>query len=218
MYQLVIGNKNYSSWSLRPWLLMKEMNIDFDEVQVALATDKTKELLKSYSGSAKVPVLIHDGITIWDSIAICEYLSEYHPSKALWPFASESRAIARSVTAEMHSGFTTLRNDLPMNCRLSTVYQSISPELQADIDRISEIWQFCRHNFGEQGDFLFGNFSIADAMYAPVVLRFKSYGITVGKPERDYMDKMLSLPSLQTWINEGKQEIQIIDHYELKSD
>ena len=215
MYELVIGNKNYSSWSLRPWLLMKVAGINFTEVNIELYSPAGKEQLKHYSDASKVPVLFANGMTIWDSLAICEYLAEHHPEKALWPLANDSRAIARSVVCEMHSSFMEVRNALPMNCRLVTTYDTISNELQAEIDRICQIWRDCRTEFGQQGDCLFGNFSIADAFYAPVVMRFYSYGIAVGEIERNYINTMLALPELQQWIDAAKQETTVVEAYEI---
>ena len=215
MYQLVIGNKNYSSWSLRPWLLMKVCNIEFEEVNIQLYSSEGKAKIRKLSAAGKVPLLIADGQTVWDSLAIAEYLAEHHPEKILWPLASDSRAIARSVVSEMHSSFTEIRNALPMNCRLLMTYTNINEPLQQEIDRICHIWRDCRENFGEQGKFLFGEFSIADAFYAPIVLRFYSYGIVVGETERQYIDQILSMPQLQEWISAAKEETAVITGYEL---
>lgn len=215
MYQLVIGNKNYSSWSLRPWLLMKVAGIGFEEINLPIYSETGKVQLQQYSGAAKVPVLIANGMTLWDSLAIVEYLAEKHRDRALWPLAGDSRAIARCVVSEMHSGFMAIRNRLPMNCRLSTTCQKILPELQKDIGRVCQIWRDCREQFGERGEFLFGDFSIADAFYAPVVMRFYSYGIVPGDIEKSYMDSMLALPELQQWITAAKQETTVVEAYEI---
>lgn len=214
MYQLVIGNKNYSSWSLRPWLIMKVAEIEFEEINIELYQMEGKQALKNYTDSGKVPVLIDNNMNIWDSLAIVEYLAERHPEKALWPLANDSRAIARAVTAEMHSSFNAIRNELPMNCRLSTRYEPVAAPLQQDIDRISSIWKQCRQEYGQQGEFLFGQFSIADAFYAPIVIRLNGYGIPVGEVERDYMDNILALPALQEWVEAAKQETTIVAAYE----
>ena len=215
MYKLVIGNKNYSSWSLRPWLLMKVAGIDFEEIKINIYKPEGKQEILSYSETGKVPILINDEITIWDSLAIAEFLAEKHPGKALWPLASESRAIARAVTAEMHSSFTAVRNLLPMNCRRFKKLNAITPDLQTDIDRICSIWRDSREHYGKQGDFLFGKFSIVDAFFAPVIIRFHGYDIPVGTVEREYMDTMLALPELKEWIKEGKEEDTVVASYEV---
>lgn len=215
MYKLVIANKNYSSWSLRPWLLMRVTDIAFEEVNIELYKPEGKQALESYTDTGKVPVLIDNDMTIWDSLAIAEYLAEHHPEKALWPLASDSRAIARSVTNEMHSSFNAVRSALPMNCRLQTHYEKITPELQKDIDRLCTIWKRCREEYGEQGDFLFGKFSIADAFYAPVVVRLNGYNIQVSEVERQYMNSMLALPALQEWIEAAQQEETVVEAYEI---
>ena len=175
MNHLIIGNKNYSSWSLRPWLLLKEKGISFEETKIPLYIEGSKEQLLKYSPSGKVPALTHDGTTVWDSLAICEYISELYPEKGCWPEETEARALARSISNEMHSGFFAIRNTLHMNCRKKIIFAQITPELEADIKRICETWRFCRDKYSQAGEFLFGSFSIADAMYAPIVLRFNSY-------------------------------------------
>lgn len=215
MYQLVIGNKNYSSWSLRPWLLMKVMGIPFEEIKVNIYSEKGKQDLRTYTTAGQVPVLLVNGIKIWDSMAIVEYLAEQHPERALWPLSLTSRSIARSVANEMHSSFLHLRHNLPMNCRTQIQGLKIGQKTQRDINRVCEIWKECRSYFGTRGDFLFGNFSIADSMFAPVVLRFKSYGIEVGEQEQQYMENMLCLPQIQEWIAAGKQESTHVEALEL---
>ncbi|MFT6387749.1 MAG: glutathione S-transferase [Cellvibrionaceae bacterium] len=195
---------------------MKAAGIEFEEIKVELYSPDGKQQLLQYTDAGKVPVLIDNDIPIWDSLAIAEYLVEHHPEKALWPLASDSRAIARaSVTAEMHSSFNAIRGTLPMNCRRSTQYENISPELQKEIDRICKIWKSCCEEYGEQGDFLFGKLSIADAFYAPVVVRLNGYNINAGKIERQYMDNILVLSALQAWIKEAKQEKTVVEAYEL---
>ena len=213
MYKLIIGNKNYSSWSLRPWLLMKEIGIEFEEVRISLFTEGYKHEILKHSPSGKVPCLYTGEIYIWDSLAICEYLAEQVPEAACWPEEQKSRATARSVSNEMHSGFFELRSALPMNCRRSTPIEKKSSQLQEEIDRVAVIWTSCR-NECEAGDFLFGSFSIADAMYAPVVLRFKSYGIKMTGHAGQYMETILSLQSLQQWIREAKTEVETIALYD----
>jgi len=194
---------------------MKVAGIEFKEVKIKLYSPEGKKQLRQYTNAAKVPVLIDNDITIWDSLAIAEYLAEHHPEKALWPLASDSRAIARAVTAEMHSSFNAIRNALPMNCRRTMNYENVSPDLQKDIDRVCTIWKECRGKYGEQGDFLFGDFSITDAFYAPIVIRLNGYNIKVGEIERQYMDNVLALPELQEWINEAKEEETVVESYEI---
>lgn len=214
MYTLVIGNKNYSSWSLRAWLLLRQLQVPFKEIRLALHTDAFKEDIQRYSPTGLVPVLVTEDLTIWDSLAIGEYIADRHPELCCWPEIPEVRGIARSVSAEMHSGFFQIRNTLPMNCRRRQGIDQISPELQQEIDRVCAIWRNCRQAHHESGEFLFGSFSIADAMYAPVVLRFNSYLIEVGEVEYQYMQTMLSLDSLQEWIDGALAEQEVIELYE----
>ncbi len=214
MYTLVIGNKNYSSWSLRGWLLLRQFNINFEEVRLPLYSQTFSDKIKEYSPTGLVPILVTGDQSIWDSLAICEFIAEQHPELHCWPADVRARAIARSVSNEMHSGFFQIRNNLPMNCRRSKAVEARTPELDKEIARVSEIWRSCRESFGDSGDFLFGKFSIADAMYAPVVLRFKSYLIEVGAVETEYMQSMLSLASLQEWIDGALAEEEVIDLYE----
>ncbi|MDH3354733.1 MAG: glutathione S-transferase family protein [Chromatiales bacterium] len=215
MNHLIIGNKNYSSWSLRPWLLLKEKKIPFEETKVPLYVEGSEEAILEHSPSGKVPAFVREGITVWDSLAICEYISELYPEKLCWPEDIESRALARSVSHEMHSGFFAIRNDLHMNCRKKMVFTKITSDLKTDIERICEIWKQCREQHADAGDYLFGSFSIADAMYAPIVLRFNSYGTSVGETERAYMDTILSNPSVKEWIAEGIEEKEFIEECEV---
>lgn len=214
MYTLVIGNKNYSSWSLRAWLLLRQLQIPFREVRLALHTDAFKENIHRYSPTGLVPVLVSEERTIWDSLAIGEYVADHHPELRCWPEDPGTRALARSVSAEMHSGFGQIRNTLPMNCRRRQGVAEMSSELQQEIDRVCTIWRQCRQANKEDGEFLFGSFSVADAMYAPVVLRFNSYLIEVGQVENQYMQTMLSLDSLQEWIDAALAEQEVIELYE----
>ena len=217
MYKLIIGNKVYSSWSLRPWVLMKTLGITFDEVNVELYTPEGKAEIVEYHAAGKVPLLIDTELdhTLWDSMAILEYLGENHPDKNLWPSDKIARAHARCVANEMHSSFNEVRNQLPMNCRADKTFSPIDAPLQKDIDRICNIWRECRENFGNKGDFLFGEFCIADAMFTPVVLRFNSYHIPVGDVEKTYMQSILQLPAVQEWISLGKQDATIFENYEI---
>ncbi|HEY4448923.1 MAG TPA: glutathione S-transferase family protein [Steroidobacteraceae bacterium] len=202
---LVIGNKNYSSWSLRAWLFMKHVGVEFQEILVALDTGDTRDQLDRYGPSGRVPVLRQGKLCVWDSLAICEYVEEL--SGKGWPQAREARAVARSVCAEMHSGFTTLRSLWPMNARARNRRTAVTAALEADVERIDEIWNDCRVRFGkDDGPWLFGEYSVADAMYAPVVLRFNTYGAHVSQTARWYMATVLEDAALQEWLQAAKQE------------
>ncbi|MGL5806883.1 MAG: glutathione S-transferase family protein [Xenococcaceae cyanobacterium] len=211
---LIIGNKNYSSWSLRPWIAMKQFGLDFDEIRIFLYNPEASTQIKKYSPAGKVPILIHNNVTIWDSLSILEYLAEEFSELNWWPKDKIARATARSISAEMHSGFLPLRHNMPMNCRAKFPGIDIKPEVKKDIDRITNIWQECREKYRSQGDLLFGKFSIADAMYAPVVLRFVSYGVPLNSICQQYLDSILELPALQEWIAAGKSETETIPEFE----
>ncbi|HXX13073.1 MAG TPA: glutathione S-transferase family protein [Burkholderiales bacterium] len=213
-YTLVIGNKNYSSWSLRVWLLMKHAGIPFDEIRIPLYVAGSKESLRKYAPSGKVPVLLDGSLAIWDSLAIAEYLAEHHPDRRLWPQDSAVRAVARSISAEMHSGFGALRSNMSMNCRGSFPGIGRTVEVAADVERIQRMWIDCRERFGVAGPFLFGEFTTADAMYAPVVLRFKTYAVQLAPVARQYADTVLGLPALQDWVEAAKAEIEVIPAFE----
>lgn len=210
-YTLIIGNKNYSSWSLRPWFWMKHAGIEFKEKRVSLFTHDITQHLAPYFSNFKVPILQEDDFIVWDSLAILEYLAEKLPYKHGWPADVRARAMARSVSAEMHSSFTALRSELPMNCRKSFENFQISPAVRKDIDRIKAIWKSCRDQYGRTGPWLFGNFCIADAMYAPVVLRFTGYGVPLNDREREYTRTVIQNPHVIDWVNAGKQEKEIIE-------
>jgi glutathione S-transferase len=201
---LVIGNKNYSSWSLRPWMLLKHLSLPFKEVLIPLDTPEFKDQVEKYGPSGRVPVLRHGTHCIWDSLAICEYLAEL-ASKG-WPEERHARAVARSVCAEMHSGFTNLRLEWPMNARARNRRTPMTPGLEADIDRVDEIWNDCRRRFGAGGPWLFGQYSIADAMYAPVVLRFKTYSAQVSETARWYLATALEDAAMQEWVQAAQSE------------
>ena len=201
---LVIGNKNYSPWSLRPWLLMKHVNLEFQELLIPLDTPETREQIDRYAPSGRVPVLRHGTLCVWDSLAICEYVAELSGSG--WPRAREVRAVARAVCAEMHSGFSTLRSLWPMNARARNRRTAATAALEADIERIDELWNDCRGRFGGGGPWLFGEYSIADAMYAPVVLRFNTYAARISQTARWYMATVLEDAPLQQWLQAAKQE------------
>lgn len=204
---LIIGNKNYSSWSLRPWIFMKNAGIEFAEKRVALDTDQTKTQLEPYFSNNKVPVLMDEDLIVWDSLAILEYIAEKYPDSHGWPVDSGARATARSVSAEMHSSFLELREDLPMNCRKKFTNFSISSAAQKDINRINILWRDCKKRFSNQSPWLFGDFCIADAMFAPVCFRFYSYGVKLDGFEKEYVKSMLSLPHIIDWRKAAQKEI-----------
>lgn len=207
MLKLIIGNKNYSSWSLRAWLLLATFAIEFEEIQESLQQQGLQSRLGKYSPTARVPVLIDGEITVWDSLAIAEYVSERYLAGKGWPRDVALRAKARAVCAEMHAGFMGLRSELPMNCRaLRTV--NTSAAAKKDIARIDAIWSGCLQNYS--GPYLFGEFSIADCFYAPVVLRFKTYGISLSEQADQYQTLMLRHNALNRWVEAGRQETEIV--------
>lgn len=208
---LVIGNKNYSSWSLRPWIAMKVLEIPFQELRIPLYGAGAAEEIRRYSPTGKVPCLVAGATRVWDSLAILEYLAETHP---LWPEAPTARAMARSVSAEMHSGFQALREHMSMNVRKHHAGKGRNPESLADVARIVEIWTECRQSFGGAGDFLFGRFGAADAMYGPVVLRFRTYEVDLPPACRAYADAMLALPAMREWIAAAEREIERIEKFD----
>src|SRR3954452_6423116 len=213
--KLVIGNKNYSSWSMRPWVALRANNIAFDEIFIPLYTgDADKQRILSFTHSGKVPCLIDGDVTIWDSLAIIEYVAERFAEARLWPEDRASRAHARSVSAEMHSGFAALRNECGMNLHRPVGARALSADARADIARIQESWAECRERYGKLGPYLFGAFSGADAMYAPVVHRFRTYAIDVIPPVRDYMATMMALPAFQQWSSAGLAETLVIEKFE----
>jgi glutathione S-transferase len=204
---LYIGNKNYSSWSLRPWMLLKHLGLEFTEQVIPLDTPTFKEQVAKIGGpSGRVPLLKHGDHVIWDSLAICEYIAELTGKG--WPKERLVRAYARSVCAEMHSGFAHLRSEWPFNARARNRRPALTPNLEADIDRIDEIWIDCRRKFGESqdGPWLFGEYTIADAMYAPVVLRFNTYRAQVSDTTRWYMAAVLEDAPLQEWVQAAQKE------------
>ena len=210
---LVIGNKNYSSWSLRPWLAMKQMGLEFTEIRIPLYQVGSSTEVRRYSPAAKVPVLLHNDITVWDSLAILDYLIEQFPALPWLPTTAKPRATARSISAEMHSSFADLRQHMPMNIRIHAPCSQVIPSVQADINRITTIWRECRETFGKDGDFLFGTFTIADAMYAPVVSRFMTYGVQLDSVCSTYAEAILTLSAMQEWIAAAKDETETIESY-----
>ncbi len=212
---IYVGNKNYASWSLRAWLALKATGADFSEEVIPLFLPGSKETIHKYSPSGKVPALHHGDIVVWDSLAICGYLGDLFPNAGLWPGDPAAKAMARSVCAEMHASFQALRAQLPMNIRSNFPGREISAEAQADINRVMAIWRTCRTRFGEgNGDFLFGPFTIADAMYAPIVTRFRTYGIDREREADAYCDAVVALPAMREWAAAARDEPMIIDRYE----
>ncbi len=211
---LVLANKAYSSWSFRPFLLLRHFGIPFAEIVLPLGQETTRELILRYSPSAKCPALIDDGLVIWDSLAIIEYVAELYPDLGVWPKERAARATARAISAEMHSGFMGVRSHLPMNMRRPVKMRELTPDAAADVARIETLWASARHDFGKGGDFLFGAFSAADAMYAPVVSRLRSYDVPVTPESRAYMNKVMALPAWRDWQNSAAAEEWHIDKYE----
>jgi glutathione S-transferase len=213
---LAIGNKNYSSWSMRPWVALRAKNIAFEEVLIPLYTDNPadKERILRFSRAGKVPVLVDGGVTVWDSLAIIEYVAERFPESRLWPEDRAMRAHARSISAEMHSGFLPLRNECGMNLHRPIGRVPLSADAKANIARVEEIWRDCRQRYGSRGPFLFGEFSGADAMYAPVVHRFRTYAIEVGVEAKAYMETMMALPAFREWTEAGLAETLVIEKFE----
>ena len=215
-YTLVIGNKAYSSWSMRPWLAMKQAGLAFDEVRIALYENAHDAKIRQYSSAGKVPVLIDGAITVWDSLAICEYRAERHPAARLWPHDAVARAHARAISAEMHAGFVPLRSNMGMNVRRSFPGVGMTPEVARDIARIEQIWGDCLQRSG--GPFLFGAFGIADAMYAPVVTRFKTYGVTLKADAQGYADRILALPAVREWYVAAQAETEVLPQFEHRTE
>ena len=210
---LTIGNQNYSSWSLRPWMLMKHLGLAFSARVLPLDTPDFASTVAAISPTRRVPVLRHGELLIWDSLAICEYACEL--AGRGWPSERAARAVARSVCAEMHSGFGSLRSQWPMNARAQGRRTPPDPERDADVTRIEEIWTDCRRRFGADGPWLFGEYSVADAMYAPVVLRFRTYGASLAEPSKAYMATVLEDAHLRAWLAAAAAETWTIEHSEI---
>jgi len=211
---ITLGNKRYSSWSMRPWLALKATGLPFTEDVFCLGSDEMNDWLAANSPNRKVPLLQHGDLKIWDSLAIIEYLAELAPEAGLWPQDRAARAIARSVSAEMHSGFQPLRQSLGMNVARTFPGFAVPEAAQADIDRLQAIWAECRKNYGAGGPFLFGAFSAADCMYAPVVTRFVTYDVKLTPESQAYVDAMLAQPFVAEWIAAGKAEPWVVEKYE----
>ncbi len=219
-FTVVIGNKNYSSWSLRGWLMAKIAGIEFDEIVVPLDRPETQAAIRKHSPSGRVPVLLHRGLAVWDSLAIAEYLNDLKPEAGLWPPSAAARAHARSISAEMHSSFPDLRNNMPMNIRASYPGKGMTPAVRADIERITFLWRDCRKRFSgafqKDEGFLFGTFGAADAMFAPVATRFKTYSVTLDSDADAYCTALLAHPAMKEWIDAAQHEPWLIDSYEIK--
>ena len=213
-FTIYIANKNYSSWSLRGWLMLRQSGAAFEEAVIPLREANTRANILRHSPSAKLPALQHGTLAIWESLAIGEYLAEIFPKARLWPEDSAARATARAASAEMHAGFAALRSQLPMNMRSSFPGRGVTPEAQADINRITALWRDCRKRFGAGGEFLFGQFTIADAMYAPVVSRFRTYKVELEDEMQRYADAIWAIPALQEWLTAARNEPMIIEEYE----
>ena len=218
-FTVVIGNKNYSSWSLRGWLMARIANIEFEEILVPLDLPETQPTIRKHSPSGRVPVLLHRGLAVWESLAIAEYLNDLKPEAGLWPAAEAARAHARSISAEMHAGFVDLRNNMPMNIRASYPGKGMTPQVRADIERITGLWRDCRKRFAgaapKDEGFLFGTISAADAMYAPVATRLRTYGVKLDSDSEAYCTAILGYPPMKAWIDDAKNEPWLIAAYEL---
>ncbi|MCI0573982.1 MAG: glutathione S-transferase family protein [Myxococcaceae bacterium] len=211
---LVIGTKNYSSWSFRPWLALKHLRVPFREQVVHLGEATTRPAILQHSPSGRVPVLLHGKVRVWDSLAICEYLAERFPEAGLWPRDVEARAVARAVSAEMHAGFQALRNNMPMNVRARKPGRGRGAGVDEDVQRLQELVEECRTRFGAGGPFLFGAFSIADAMFAPVVSRFVTYGVELRPMVKAWADPVWDLPPVREWREACEVEGHVLPKYE----
>lgn len=215
-YTLYFGNMNYSSWSLRPWVLLKQFNIPFEPKKVEVAGTGPNAMHRGYSPNGLVPCLHVDGFPIWDTLAIAEFLAERH--KGLWPVDAMARARARSVACEMHSGFGAVRSAMPMNIKLRLKGAPLADDVKADVKRIADSWIDCRERFGRGGDFLFGDFSVADAMFAPVIWRFNTFNVDLPRVAALYRDAMLALPAMKEWEAGALAETVAMLHYDAVAD
>jgi glutathione S-transferase len=208
--KLAIANKNYSSWSMRPWVLLRQAGIEFEEIQLKFGDEGRVGGIEPYSPTRQVPVLIIEGEPVWDSLAICEAVAELFPHKQLWPADARARQIARSICAEMHAGFRALRDAMPMNIRAALPGKGMSPAVRKDIERIAEIWTSCRARYGQGGELLFGQFTVADAYYAPVATRLLTYAVPLPAAAQRYADALLALPAVQEWMTQARREPEFV--------
>ncbi|MBC7833219.1 MAG: glutathione S-transferase family protein [Hyphomicrobium sp.] len=211
-YRLVIGNKNWSSWSLRPWLAMRRLGLPFEEINVRLRQADSKAAILKFSPSGLVPLLLDGDLAVWDSLAIIEYLAEQHPDKPMWPADRRARALARSVSAEIHSGFAPLRQSCAMEILADKPLEPVPEAVETDIRRIVAVWRECRSRFGAGGPFLFGEISAADAMYAPVASRFRTYIPDLGRYGDDgtaagYVTTIFAMPEVGAWIDGAREQV-----------
>jgi glutathione S-transferase len=212
---LVIGNKNYSSWSFRPWIAMKVTGIAFDEAVISLDAPDFKARVTALGGSGRVPVLVDGDVRVWESLAILEYLAEKFPAAGLWPHDPAVRARARALASEMHAGFVSLRRELPMNVARPIKSRALDPGAANDVARIDSIWRECRAEYGAGGAFLFGPFGAADAMFAPIVWRFHTYAVEVSEAARGYMRAMMALPAWNEWREAARREPWVLPQDEV---
>jgi glutathione S-transferase len=212
---LYLGNKNYSSWSMRAWLAMRTAGAPFEEHVFHLGEPGVRDQVRRVSPTGRVPALNSGQVVLWDSLAIMEYLAERFPEAGLWPAEPEARAVARAAVAEMHSGFPALRRHMPVNVRRECPGKGREKGVEQDIDRVLEIWRNCRAGYGQGGDFLFGDWSLADCAYAPVVSRFVTYAVNVDGVSREYMDAVLAWPAMQEWVGAARAEMTTVDEFDL---
>jgi len=212
--KLIIGNKNYSSWSLRPWLLLTHFGIDFEEIRIPLDTDSFTISLSQYSDAGKVPVLIDNELTVWDSLAICEYVSEQYMHGKGFPDDVAARAECRSVCAEMHSSFLQIREHMPMNCRAQRSVD-ITEDMALEIQRIDTLWQSLLSKHHHKGPWLFGEFSVADCMFAPMVSRFHSYQPDLSTISKEYIDSVIHHPQVKIWYQQSSAETEVLTDSEV---
>jgi len=212
--RLVIANKNYSSWSMRPWLVLRQADIPFEEQLVPFETDAWAQRIPSATPTGQVPVLWIDDEPVWDSLAIIEAVAELFPDKRLWPIDARARRRARAISAQMHSGFAELRRKMPMNIAAELAGKGRTPEVEADIATMVAIWTDCRETFGRDGAMLFGDFTVADAMFAPVVTRFATYGVSLPPVAAAYAEAVRALSSVREWTDAARQETAFVAHDE----
>jgi glutathione S-transferase len=213
--RLIIGNKNYYSWSFRPWLAMKVAGIAFEETLISLEASDFKSRVTALGGAGRVPTLIDGDTCVWESLAILEYLAEKFPAAALWPRDPSARAHARAIASEMHAGFGALRRQLPMNIRRPVIPRALDTDAAGDVARIDAIWSESRSRFGASGPFLYGTFGAADAMYAPVVWRFRTYAVEVSAAAQAYMRALMALPAWIEWREAARHEPWVLPHDEV---